>query len=160
MFFYHEPCRQAAEPAAWFVLKHLPRKEVRLLRRYREGAAAYPAKMDDYVFLVRGLIELYDAALDASLLETAICWTQERIDLCWDTVYGGLFFTKIGNAPLVARSKDVYNGCLPYGNSVVLLNLLRRSRMMGNKDRRFACGGPGGNRTLCPLLRNQPVYML
>ncbi|MBW1896102.1 MAG: thioredoxin domain-containing protein [Deltaproteobacteria bacterium] len=124
----------AARRAAAFVLKNLRTAEGRLLRRFREGDAAYPAYLDDYAFLVWGLIELYEATFELSHLEEAIALNQAMIDIFWDEQGGGLYFTGKGNEPLITRSKDVYDGAIPSGNSVAALNLMRLSRMTGNSS--------------------------
>jgi len=54
------------------------------------------------------------------------------IDTFWDEQGGGLYFTGKGNEQLITRSKEVYDGALPSGNSVAALNFLRLSRMTGN----------------------------
>jgi uncharacterized protein YyaL (SSP411 family) len=124
----------AARRAGAFILKNLRRADGRLLRRYRQGDAAYPGYLDDYAFLVWGLIELYEATFEISYIEEAIALNEAMIDVFWDKQGGGLFFTGKGNEPLIARSKEVYDGALPSGNSVAALNFLRVSRMTGNVD--------------------------
>ena len=62
----------AARKAADFILEKLKTKDGRLLRRYRNGDAAYPGYLDDYAFMVWGLIELYEATFEVSYLEAAI----------------------------------------------------------------------------------------
>ncbi len=122
----------AAREAAGFVLKNLRKIDGRLLRRYRQGDAAYPGYLDDYAFLVWGLIELYEATFEISYLEEAIALNDTMIDIFWDKQAGGLYFTGKGNEPLITRSKEIYDGALPSGNSVGALNFLRLGRMTGN----------------------------
>ena len=124
----------AAVRAAGFILKNLRRSDGRLLRRYRQGNAAYPGYLDDYAFLVWGLIELYEATFEISYLEEAMALSEAMIDIFWDEQGGGLYFTGKGNEPLIARSKEIYDGALPSGNSVAALNFLRLSRLTGNVD--------------------------
>jgi len=122
----------AARRAAGFVLKNLRTPEGRLLRRYREGEAAYPGYLDDYAFLVWCLIELYEATFEVSYLEEAAGLNEAMIDIFWDRQGGELYFTGKGNEPLITRSKEIYDGALPSGNSVAALNFLRLGRMTGN----------------------------
>lgn len=122
----------AAQRAVAFVLKGLRTADGRLLRRYRQGDAAYPGYLDDYAFLVWGLIELYEATFDVSYLEEAVTLNKAMIDIFWDKQGDGLYFTGKGNEPLIARSKEIYDGALPSGNSVAALNFLRLSRLTGN----------------------------
>ncbi|MBN1842912.1 MAG: thioredoxin domain-containing protein [Deltaproteobacteria bacterium] len=124
----------AAQRAVAFVLKGLRTADGRLLRRYRQGDAAYPGYLDDYAFLVWGLIELYEATFEVSYLEEAITLNKAMIDIFWDKQGDGLYFTGKGNEPLIARSKEIYDGALPSGNSVAALNFLRLSRLTGNVD--------------------------
>jgi uncharacterized protein YyaL (SSP411 family) len=123
---------RAAQDAVAFLLKNLKTADGRLLRRYREGEAAYSAYLDDYAFLVWGLLELYEATFDISCLENALTLNDGMLDLFWDHEAGGLYFTGEGNEPLIALTKELYDGALPSGNSVAALNLLRLGRMTGN----------------------------
>ncbi len=124
----------AAAEAAAFILKYLKRPDGRLLCRYRQGEAAYPAYLDDYAFLVWGLMELYEATFDISWLEEALSLNRDMLDIFWDQENGGLFFTGKGNEELLTRSKEIYDGATPSGNSVAALNLLRLGRMTGNVE--------------------------
>jgi uncharacterized protein YyaL (SSP411 family) len=126
--------RLGAERAVRFVLEHLKREDGRLLRRYREGEAAYPAYLDDYAFFVWGLLDLYESTFEIAHLETAVSLAEQMVRLFWDKERDGLFFTGEGNEPLIARSKDVYDGALPSGNSVAALIFLRLARMTGKVD--------------------------
>jgi len=53
---------RAAARAVEFIWQKLRRQDGRLLARYRDEEAAFLAYLDDYAFLVWGLIELYEAA--------------------------------------------------------------------------------------------------
>ena len=125
---------KAARRAADFILMNLRTAGGRLLRRYRQGDAAYPGYLDDYAFLVWGLIELYEATFGISYLEEAIALNEAMIGIFWDKGEGGLYFTGRGNESLITRSKEIYDGALPSGNSVAALNFLRLGRMTGSID--------------------------
>ena len=132
--FGHHEYEEAARRAAEFILKNLKSADGRLLRRYRQGDAAYPGYLDDYAFLIWGLIELYEATFDVSYLRDAYALNEAMIDIFWDKQRGGLFFTGKGNESLITQSKEIYDGALPSGNSVAALNLFRLGRMTGNVD--------------------------
>lgn len=122
----------AAKYAASFILKKLRKSDGQLFRRYRQGDVAHPGYLDDYSFLVWGLIELYEATFNISYLEEAVEINQVMIDLFWDEAGGGFYFTGKENEVLIVRSKEIYDGALPSGNSVAALNLMRLGRMTGN----------------------------
>jgi uncharacterized protein YyaL (SSP411 family) len=125
---------EAARSATEFILQNLKAADGGLLRRYRQGDVAYPGYLDDYAFLVWGLIELYEATFYVSYLEEALALNERMIDIFWDQQGGGLYFTGKGNEPLITRSKEIYDGALPSGNSVAALNFLRLARLTGNVE--------------------------
>ncbi len=121
----------AARRAADFLLEKMRTTSGRLHRRYRHGHIAHPGFLDDYAYLVWGLIELYEANLEVHYLEEAVRLNQVMIELFEDTEKGGFYFSGKENEPLIARPKEGYDGAVPSGNSVAALNLLRLARITG-----------------------------
>ncbi|WP_310550319.1 thioredoxin domain-containing protein [Paenibacillus glufosinatiresistens] len=113
----------AAARAAEFIWTKLRREDGRLLARYRDGEAAYPAYIDDYAFLMRGLLELYEATGDALHLERALALKDGLLALFRDEEGGGFFFAGSDGEALPVRTKELYDGALPSGNSVAALTL-------------------------------------
>ncbi len=126
----------AAAKAADFILGGMRTSEGRLLHRYRDGESAIPGYLDDYAFLIWGLIELYEATFDAKWLSEALVLAGGMIELFGDREdgRGGFFFTGRDAEKLIVRTKEVYDGAVPSGNSVAALELLRLGRMTGRTD--------------------------
>ncbi|MBW2053274.1 MAG: thioredoxin domain-containing protein [Deltaproteobacteria bacterium] len=122
----------AASCAADFILDKLARDRGRLMRRYRQGDVKYNGYLDDYAFMVWGLIELYEATFELSWLERALDINQAMIDLFWDFTNGGFYSSGRENEALITRTKEIYDSAIPSGNSVAALNLIRLGRMTGN----------------------------
>jgi uncharacterized protein len=124
----------AAERAIDFILKTVRRQDGRLLHRYRDGQAAVLANVDDYAFLIWGLLELYETTFDTGHLKTALDLNKELIKYFWDEQRGGFYFTADDAEELIVRQKEIYDGAVPSGNSVEMLNLLRLSRITADSD--------------------------
>jgi uncharacterized protein YyaL (SSP411 family) len=124
----------AAKRAADFILSNMLTASGKLLHRFRDGKAAIIGNSDDYAFLIWGLLELYETIFDAGYLKTAIDLSQIFIEHFWDDNNGGFYFTDDESENLIIRPKQIYDGALPSGNSVAMLNLLRLSRMTANPD--------------------------
>ena len=124
----------AACRAADFILGRMRTPQGRLYRRWREGEVAISGFLEDYAFLVWGLIELYEATFRVRYLEEAIHLNQLMIELFGDKERGGFFFSGKDNESLITRQKELYDGATPSGNSVAALNLLRLARMTGKID--------------------------
>ena len=122
----------AASKAAKFILSTLRSEDGRLVHRFRLGEAGLPAHVDDYAFLVWGLVELYEATFDVRWLSDALDVNQKLLDHFWDDRAGGLFFTADDEKELPVRRKEIYDGATPSGNAVAALNLLRLGRITGN----------------------------
>ena len=65
-------CRAAAEKAASFIKRELFDEDTgKLWRIYRDGRGDAPGFADDYAFLIKGLIDLYEATFDDRYLQFA-----------------------------------------------------------------------------------------
>ncbi|MEE9165951.1 MAG: thioredoxin domain-containing protein [Candidatus Neomarinimicrobiota bacterium] len=124
----------AARSAADFILDVLKTSEGYLLKRYRDGVASLPAHLEDYAFMVWGLLELYETTFEVSYLQQAVELTDTMIALFWDEEEGGFFFTSRNGEELIVRTKEVFDGAIPSGNSVAALDLLRIGRITGRSD--------------------------
>ena len=114
----------AAERAAQFVLDKLRADDGGLLRTYGKGQAKLNAYLDDYSFLVDGLIGLHRATGKQEWLDEAQQITDRQLDLFWDDKRGGFYFTSGNHESLIARIRDPFDGVEPAGNSVAAENLL------------------------------------
>jgi uncharacterized protein YyaL (SSP411 family) len=130
---FHEPAyEEAATRAAEFLLAKLRDTDGRLYHRYRDGEAGIPAFLDDYAFLCWGLVELYEATFESGYLRRAIELNDVMLEHFWDPVHGGLYFSGDDAEDMLVRKKELYDGALPSGNSVAMLNLGRLSHLVGN----------------------------
>jgi hypothetical protein len=120
-----------ARSAALFVRERLIAHDGTLLRRWRDGEAAVNGFLDDYAFFVQALLDLYETGFDQADLDLAIRLTEAMIVKFADAGGGGFFSTAEGDASLVLRLKDDYDGAEPSGNSIAILNLLRLEQIAG-----------------------------
>ena len=132
---FDEPAYEtAAAEAADFLLDTMRDEDGRLLHRYRDGEAAIRAHLDDYAFLVWGLVELYETTFDPRWLDAALDHLEAALDRFWDDEDGGFFLTADDGEALIVRPKEVSDGAKPSGNSVMLSNLLRLARLTGRTE--------------------------
>ena len=123
----------AAEESVDFIYSKLINKNGNLLHRFRDGEAAINAQIDDYAFLIWGLMELYESTFNVEFLEKAIDLTEFTIDNLWDNENNsGFYFTSSSDSNLISRPKEFYDGAIPSGNSVMYLNLLKLNKLTAN----------------------------
>ncbi len=124
---YAKEARRAAD----FVLSTLRNDQGRLRKRYRDGEAGLEAHVNDYAYLIWGLLELYQAAFDPVILSEAQALTDVFLEHYWDDASGGFFTTADDGEQLIVRAKESYDGAEPSGNGVAAISLLKLARLTG-----------------------------
>ena len=122
----------AAERAARYILDVMRSPDGGLWRTMRDGQSKIPAFLDDYAYLIHGLIELHRASADTR-------WLEDAIDLLGivETRFGageagGYFDTLEGQSDLFVRTRGTYDGAIPSGNSQMVHNLLDLHELTGD----------------------------
>ncbi len=131
--FGRDDYAEAATAAARFLLDTMRTDTGDLLHRYREGEAGIDGLLDDYAFLVWGLLDLYQTTFDEALLAAALD-LHERMRERFEDESGGYFVSPVDAPDLIARQKALDDGAIPAGNSVAIRNGLRLGRLTGRTD--------------------------
>ena len=119
-----------AKETADFILDKMDAGEDRLFHAYREGSPAIEGFIDDYAYLIKGLIDLYEVSFEAKYLENATRLNKSTIKEFLDEKDYGFFFTARYRNEIGGRRKEWYDGAIPSGNSVQVLNLMRLSYLI------------------------------
>jgi hypothetical protein len=117
-----------------FILENLMKKDGSLMKRHRNGNSGLTGVLDDYAFTIWALIELYQMNYDEKYLEIAMDLSEYQIDQFWDFDNNGFYFSASSGEELLVRSKEVYDGAIPSGNSVSAFNFIRLARMTSRPD--------------------------
>ena len=138
----------AAERAAGFVLSRMvDGAEGTLLHAFREGRAHVAAFLDDYAFLVEGLLQLHGATGDGRWLSEAVRLAEEQERRLGDAEGGGALRGRARTRASSFRSKPAFDGAVASGNGIAALNAVELARLTGDPawaDR--AEGSPAGLR--------------
>jgi uncharacterized protein YyaL (SSP411 family) len=132
--FNEEKYINAAEKAINFILKNINLKDGGLYHRYRDNESAIPGNLSDYAFLIYGLVNLYQSTYKTKYLEYALKFNGYLFDHFWDDSNGGFYFSADNAEELLVRKKEIYDGAIPSGNSIALLNLIQLSRYTNDVD--------------------------
>ncbi len=112
----------AAEKCARFLKSHVW-KEGRLLRRYREEESKFAAGLEEYAYLMKGILALFQMGRGTDFLE----WALEMAHIVekeFKIQEGGAFYQTDGKEALPLRRCDLYDGAEPSGNAVHAGNLI------------------------------------
>jgi len=130
----------AAERAAGFVLEALRDADAgTLLHTWRAGQASVPALLDDYAFLVEGLLELHAATGEPRWLDEAVKLGEEQERRLGDP--DGGYFAAGADPRLLVRVKPAYDGAVASGNGVAAANAVELARRTGDAAHRRRAEG-------------------
>ncbi|XP_051142129.1 uncharacterized protein LOC127259035 isoform X2 [Andrographis paniculata] len=122
---------EVAEKAATFIKKHLYNKQTRELQHsFRNGPSKAPGFLDDYAFLISGLLDMYEFGSSVSWLTWAIELQQMQDKLFLDKTGGGYYNTQGEDQSVLLRVKEDHDGAEPSGNSISAINLLRLASLV------------------------------
>ncbi len=131
----------AAEAAALFLKSKLNDPATgQLKRRYRAGEVAIEGFLDDYAYLIQGLLDLYEASFNVEWLVWAAQLQERQDQLFWDSKLGGYFSTSGADPSILMRIREDYDGAEPSPNSIAAMNLLRLCQMTDREAQREKAG--------------------
>ncbi|KAF4106510.1 spermatogenesis-associated protein 20 isoform X1 [Onychostoma macrolepis] len=134
---------ERAERAACFLREHLWDEEgQRILHSCYRGnnmeveqvASPIAGFLDDYAFVVCGLLDLFEATQRVRWLQWAEELQLRQDELFWDSQGSGYFCSDPSDPTLLLALKQDQDGAEPSANSVSALNLLRLSHLTGQQD--------------------------
>jgi uncharacterized protein YyaL (SSP411 family) len=120
--------REAAIRATSFLLTMQDDLGVQL-HVWREGQGKIPAFLDDYAFLIRGLLILYEVTETQRWLDEAVRLTAEMEERL--AAPGGGYFQSGPDPELLVRPVSAFDGAIPSGNGIAILNLIQLGNLTG-----------------------------
>ena len=129
--------RAVAVKNAEFLLESLMQNG-RVLRTFKDGTAKLNGYLEDYSYLIEGLVAVYEATFDPKFFDSARKLADTMIEQFWDEAEGGFFFTSADHEELITRTKDYFDNATPSGNSVAAVALLKLG-MLTQENRYQRC---------------------
>ena len=96
-----------------------------LLRRYYAGEAGLAGTLEDYAYVTAGLIDLYEATLEARWLAAAVGLARESLERFWEPERAAFYLVERGRDDLLYRPRDMGDGGTPSAEAWAVLALLR-----------------------------------
>ncbi len=123
----------AAIKAAGFIENNLiDAKTQSLFRRMRGAEVGIMATLDDYVWYVKGLLDLYGQTDNRHWLQLAQQLTAKQVQLLYDENKAG-FYESAADSDVLFRSRSAYDGALPAPNAIAVENLYVLARLSADK---------------------------
>jgi uncharacterized protein YyaL (SSP411 family) len=115
--------RQVDERNAEFLLRELRREDGRLLRSWKDGESKLNGYLEDYAYVIEGMLELYQTTFEPrwflagdELAETMLAHFQAP---------HGFYDTSDDHEALITRPRDLQDNATPSGNAMAVTALLK-----------------------------------
>ena len=129
-----EEYKELAKSNMRFLLSRFYEKETGWKHSYKNGEAKYPAFLDDYSFLVQALLRLQEVTGEADFAHKSHELLKIINESFADRPDSYFFYTHAQQQDILIRKKEMYDGAIPSGNSVMAHNLLHASILLGNSE--------------------------
>ncbi len=128
--------------------------EGRLLATYKDGRAHLNAYLDDYAFLIDGLLELLQARWRSEDLRFALALADALLEHFEDREHGGFYFTADDHEALIHRPKPTFDDATPSGNGIAAFVLNRLGHLVG--EQRYLDAAERAVHNAWPSIRRAP----
>ena len=126
----------------------------RLLAVHTDDRSRFPAYLDDYAFMLDGLIESLQTRWRSEDLKFAQALADALLAHFQDAASGGFYFTADDHEALIHRSKTFADEALPAGNAVAAQALVRLGLLLG--ENRYLDAAARTLRAAWPFLERYP----
>ncbi|HMJ48524.1 MAG TPA: hypothetical protein VK498_14420, partial [Ferruginibacter sp.] len=99
---------------------------------YKKDIAKYPAFLDDYAYLIEACISLQEITSQNNYLEHAKSLTEYVIENFTSAEEDFFYYSNKKQNDVIVRKKEIYDGAVPSGNSVMAFNLFYLSIIFDN----------------------------
>ena len=125
-----ERYREAAEATGGFLLREFLRPDHRLYHTWKDGRPSGNGFLDDYAFLVEGLLALYQTTFAEEHFVAAWRLTDSMIEH-FRRPEGGFYDTSSDHETLITRPRSLQDSPTPSGNSMAATVLLKIAAFTG-----------------------------
>jgi uncharacterized protein YyaL (SSP411 family) len=116
--------RLVAERNAGFLLRELRQETGRLLRSWKDGKSKLNGYLEDYAYLIEGLLELYQTTFDPRWFVVAQELADTMLEHFADSE-GLLYDTSDDHETLITRPCDLQDNATPSGNAMAVTAMLK-----------------------------------
>lgn len=129
---HEEKYLRAAENAQCFIEGNISDGE-RLYTSFRDGKRSDKTFLDDHAYYIAALIELYNSTLDRKYLTKAEELCAEALRRFYDKNGG---FNMCEATELLMNPKELHDGAVPSGNSIMAYDLIRLHQLTEKEEYR------------------------
>lgn len=110
---------------AWDFIRDNLCENTTLFVSWRDGKCSGKGFLDDYANVIFGLLALYEATSEEGYLTNTQVFAERVIEDFYDNKDDGFFLNSEENERLIIQPKEIYDGAMPSGNSMMAYDLVQ-----------------------------------
>jgi uncharacterized protein len=103
-------------------------------RSFKNKRSTTEAFLEDYAFLIKAYLKLYQATFNEAYLTQAKIWCEYAIENFFDATDGYFNFSSKKAEKLIASKKEIFDNVIPSGNAVMARNLIWLADYLNKPD--------------------------
>jgi uncharacterized protein YyaL (SSP411 family) len=147
---------ELANNQALFISKYLI-QENQIWHSYRQGNCSGVGYLEDYAWVSKAFISLYQATLEESWLYKANQLVNYANTHYWDEKKCLFYFTNKKASDLIARTQEVFDQVIPSSNAVMAHNLFNLGHLLAQPQ--LLAQAQSMLHKVLNLLQQHPVYL-
>ncbi len=132
--FQSEAYLQKANSLARFIEKNMLRENGQLWRIQSRGEVSVDAFLDDYAFLAKAYIQLYEVSFDTHWVMLAEKLVAYALENFYDQPKDIFYYTSRSSGNLAVRKVELFSNVLPSPNAVMGENLIKLSILLDKNE--------------------------
>ena len=125
---------ETARRNAGFLLRQQLKPDGSLYHSYKKGKSHINGYLEDYAFLIKALLNLYEATGEADYLQKASVLNDYVMQHFYDTTSGMFYFTDNAPSGLLTRPVETDDNVIPSSNAVMAENLFKLGHYFEKRD--------------------------
>jgi uncharacterized protein len=131
---------EAAQKNAAFLLHSFtsahafPSGKLRLLHCRKDGETKFNGYLDDYAFLLSGLIALHECDFDGRWLDACVRIADAVAEQFWEPSEQVFYFTAKDHESLISRPRESQDGATPSGQAIAIGAFLKLAKLTGRAE--------------------------
>ena len=117
-----------------FLLRKQLKPDGSLYHSYKKGKSRINGYLEDYAFLIKALINLYETTGREKYLHKALDLNQYAITHFYDESSGMFYFTDNAQSELLTRPMEVDDNVIPSSNAIMAQNLFKLAHFFEKQD--------------------------
>lgn len=128
-----------------------------IYRSFRGKRSATQGFLDDYAYIIKAQLRLYQVTFDEHWIHRAAEFIQHTLEQFYDPNEGFFYYTSTNAEALITRKKEIFDNVIPSSNAIMAQNLHYAGTLLDKEDWKLIASTM--TNSLAHIIKSEPNYM-